>query len=590
MMPISFPDGPIPEEGWDRPKRLQLRPGEGVGITLFESMESFSFTTPMGKCSLLLVALPSELKKWGFECVKIGEEIEVSPVYSPYYELTLKQKAALEAEIKSGMEALTRSLSALRSVEEELTRYKEYMDYYAMMERGKRLIEERKEKEGRELVYKADKTLRHVFIDRVDVHTGPRVALKEIVVKWPTIISDFLKLEDEDVEPERVAKKLKVSVAEATILATKNKIYLEWRDNLFKPKVLEDYKRLRTQVEGWRKTWEEYRKWLKPLISRYKSIRVAAAPHRLERIPVWRPGAVPIAMERVQFWAWKPFLPAERYRPAREVLETIPAREAGFTANEIEQLRGVLKDWDGRVRSLPVEPSIDGVVRRFIKDIEGVYGVKLDAKDLYDARHEFASKYYHMRRGRARWVDSPYFIVIELPLLRAALRFPDGKEGEDLSTEGTIRLRLETQNLVLLRYLELVARDKQIEEEMRLMLGEAGVKQEEIKALERIMQEEYPEVFARPAPKPRLLDELHARIERKLDKWAEFKFRWESKLAELKSKVGEFLRSVGINVPALRVIGPYEFYIPRIYELFLAYPDKAYFDLIAYLKTSFEVP
>jgi hypothetical protein len=584
-MPVKYPKGP-PPVGWELPRRLRLRPGEGINIVPFNAEQTLDFTTALGGCSVMVLKIISQLGKWGFDTVKIDESIEVSPVFKTYYDMTMRQKAELETRIKAGIADVFKVIDSLRVRSEELRRYKEFMDYYSQIERGKALISRGRTKEGEELRRRGEQTLKHVFVDTVDIHTGKGVALRDpaMLARWPTIMSDFLKLKDEDTDPKQIARKYHVSEAEGVILATKNKLYIEWRDRLFKPKVTEEYERVLSLVETGKKSLEEYRRMLKPLIARHRAMRdMAEKPAALQRVAIWRPDAQAMSIDFVRLWAWVPFAPTEKYRILKETLDLIPAREAGFTVEEIAELRRELgPDWDGRVEALPIEPSIDRLVRRFIGPIARHYGVKITALDLYNARRILTDKFKASFMGFTPWVFSPYFVFHELPMTRLVISLPKGPEVEILTiTRATGAAK--SQNVILLHCLEIVARGKRLEGEIDRLVGEAAAKPGELIPIGELVRREYPEIY----PKKPVIG---ARLSAELWRLRQGALRLRDALLEIKSAIGEALAWLGLDIPLLRVIGPYEYaFLDRITRFYLKRAAKDFDKLVKFIKSGFRV-
>ncbi|MGC8811959.1 MAG: hypothetical protein ACP5O8_00005, partial [Candidatus Aenigmatarchaeota archaeon] len=205
-MVVVYPEGPFPPRRWkpelERPE-MRVRPGQGINGSPLEAEELLDFAAPLGKCTGVYYSLMFQLPKWGFVRFKIDEWIFVSPAFREYYELTLRQKETLEATIKAGLASVATAISDLELVMHDLRKYKEFLDYYSKIEKGKNLVKEGKKEEGEKLLKEGDQSLKAVFIDLVDAHTGPGIALREIAVRWPTIIADFMKLGDEDTEPEK---------------------------------------------------------------------------------------------------------------------------------------------------------------------------------------------------------------------------------------------------------------------------------------------------------------------------------------------------------------------------------------------------
>jgi hypothetical protein len=579
-MPIEYPKGP-PAAGKD------LRPGEGINNVPFNAEEYLDFTTPPGATTGMFYGIVFQLPKWGFDRVKIEESIEVSPVFQQYYQLTIQQKATLEGQIKAGLASISNAISDLELVSHDKRKYREFMDYYAMVDKGKELAKKGRKEEGEKLMMQGEQSLKAVFIDQVDVHTGEAVALKLIAPRWPTIIADFMRLKDEDIDPKKIAQKYKVSEAEGVVLATKNKLYIEWRDRLFRKTVEDRFENLLKLTEARRKSVEEYKEMLRPVIARHKMITEALSSSEgrktFLRGSFWRPDAQAISSDFVRIWAWKPFAASEKYKVTREALDKIPAFKAGFTGDEIERLREEKEGWDGNVTALPVEPSIDNVVRRMINKVEKSYGVKITAKDIYEARDMLVKKFEGTAKGLGAmesWVFSPYYVFLELPMIRTVIRLPDGKELENIIIEN-LSAAVQTQNLIIVHALEVVARDKQLDNYMKQMLGEMGVGGEKI---EELMEKE---VF-------KTEEEIKEEAEEEKKKLERIKKSTEEVMSSAKSirvGIGKFFELFGVEVSFLRAEGPYEFaFQDRLSKIYFSEVAANFAMVRDFFKSGFGAP
>ncbi|MEM5834505.1 MAG: hypothetical protein QXQ69_01490 [Candidatus Aenigmatarchaeota archaeon] len=577
---VKYPEGPFPP--------AEIPPGQGINAKPLEAEELLDFTAPLGRCTGVYYSLMFQLPKWGFVRYKIEESIFVSPVFREYYELTLRQKEALEATIKAGLASVATAISDLELVMHDLRKYKEFLDYYTKIEKGKKLIKEGKKEEGEKLVKEGDQSLKAVFIDLVDAHTGPGIALREIAVRWPTIIADFMKLGDEDTEPEKIAKKLNVSEAEGVVLATKNKLYLEWRDKLFGETVKNRYKSLRQLVEARRKSVEEYKEMLKPSIARYKMINdMLSSPEGRGIIKLFfRPDAQALSIDFMRIYAWKPFAVEEKYKVVRESFDKISLAKAGFTEEEITfiyEKKG--EGFDGYVKALPVEPSIDSVVRKMIPEIEKEYNVKFTPLDLLKARDMLIDQFEKSKQGLGMteaWVFSPYYVFLDIPISRTVVRIPPaGPEIENIMVD-TLKAYTQTQNLIICHCLEIIARDKQLENYISQMLGEAV----EGKPIKELLEEEFPEIYGekekKEKPKVFISASDKAYLQRK---------KFIEQFNKIKEGISNLFRSLGFEMAFFRAYGPYEF-IPneRITKFYQPVTGR-HFGLVAnFLKTKFEVP
>jgi len=556
---VKYPEGPPPAGN-------ELLPGEGINALPFDAEELLDFTAPLGKCSGVYYGLMFQLKKWGFQCFKVSESIFVSPINKPYYDVVVGEEDKLEAQIKSGLASIAQAVADLELLLHDLRKYKQYLEYFEQIKKGEELIKEGKE-EGKKLKIEAEQTLRSIFIDEVDVHTdlpNTPIALRSIASRWPTIISDFMKLSEEKT-PEEI--KLDVSNAEKIILATKNKLFLQWKA-MFEQAVKERYTRLKQLVEARRASVNEYKEALRPTIARYKMIKdmLSSAGGRAGMYTsFFHPEAQAFSIDSMTIWAWKPFAPEEKYKVSREQFDKIPIAKAGFTQEEIKEL-GLSPA--AEVDALPVEPSIDSVVRRMIQEIENdpeyrEYGVKITAKDLKDARERMLKWYSSYAKGIGggeAWVFSPYFFFLEIPMTRTVLRLPDGSQIEDLWIEN-LRAYTETQNIILARVLELIAKEKKLEVEIGRLLGEFGITEKPPSEIEALLKGEFPKVFE-PEKK-----EEKKKTEKKLD----------------------FLRSL---IPGIiRAKGPYEFSMSdRLAKYYQIPTGRAFAQVKSYLMSAFDVP
>ncbi|MEM5879235.1 MAG: hypothetical protein QXU74_01955 [Candidatus Aenigmatarchaeota archaeon] len=559
-------------------------PGMGLNVQVPDANIYLSFDSNLGKSSGVYLALVFQLPKWGFERVKIDEIVVVTPVFQQYYQLTIKQKEELEAIIKAGLASIATAFSDLELLKHDLRKYKEFMDYYKMIEVGKKKKDEKLRLQG-------EQSLKAIFIDQVDAHTdlpNQPIALRSIAGRWPTIIADFMKLDDEDVEPKKIAEKHKVSEAEAVILATKNKLYKEWRDELFKKAVEERFKSLIAMVEARRKSYEEYKEMLKPTLRRYKSIVDGLSnpglASTLERAAFWRPGSQAMSLDSATIWAWKPFVAPEKYKAVRETpLDKIPAEKAGFTKEEIEELKKEkLIDEDGMVKALPMEPSIDDVVRKIIEEIEKEYGVKITAKEIFKARQRLVERFEKSVTGVTdyeAWVFSPYFMFFEIPVMRAVIRLPNGTEIEDLMFDR-LTAWLETQNVIIGRLIELEAKDKQLENYLKQMLGEAGV-------LEKEGKKEVVDI-------DELVKEYTIKLEEE-KKEEKKKEKMENPFKGISKAFEKFFEFFGLKLKFFRAKVPYEVpyefaFKERITKYYLREIGATWAMIVGFIKSSFGVP
>jgi len=536
--------------------------GQAFHVAPYNQRTILDFTTAPGKGSPILLGFMFQLKKWGFHVEKVEEWMEVSPVHAPYYEITLRQKQTLERQIKDGLGGISSAISDFELLLHDLRKYKEYLDYFEMIERGK------KEK-NLESVKKGEQTLKAIFIDQVDVHTGEGIALKLIAPRWPTIIADFMKLKDEDTDPKNIAKIYKVSEAEGVVLATKNKLYMEWR-GMFKETVTGRYERIKGLVVARKKSIAEYRNMLRPYVTRFRSIReLGETPEgrrALQGISWARPAAHAVSVDVSTIWAFRAYHPPELFKAPPEVsVERKNIFKIKFPNDFKEAIKRAFRKNPelakkyGKVDASPtgIEP-LDKWVWRLIPEIEKGYEIKFTVPDILETRKKLVDLY-----TKYGWSKDAYFMVLEFTNSRTVMRMPDGSELEDLWLEP-FRAYMDTQNVILLRLLELKAKEKELEKYIAQMLGESAELKEKEMTIEEIVKEEYPLLFeGKPVPEKK-----------------------EGK----KLKGGEFLKEKVL--PSLIKPGPYETtFDERITTMyFRELADVLWKPALNYLKGSVGVP
>jgi len=585
-MPVKYPEGP---DSYGEIRPGKLKPGEGINAFPVEREEYIDLTGPFGKGQETTTFLMFQFPRWGFERWKIEEWVEVTPAFQQYYQLTIQQKQQIEQQIKSGLASATQAVSDLELVSHDFRKYREFMDLFTMMDKGSKLIKEGKKDQGTELKNRGEQTLKSIFIDQVDIHTGEGVALRSIASRWPTIIADFMQLKDGDIDFKKIASGYKISEAEGVILATKNKLFVEWRDRLFRLTVEERYSTLVALVQARKRSVDEYKNMLRPLMARYKMLNEGLsdkkAMHLMRKFPFWRPESQAMSSDFVKVWAWKPVAFAEKYKATRQnPLDEIHLALAGFAEEEIELLKktkeegGLGKD---TVKALPVEPSIDSVFRTIAKEVESEYKVKLTAIDWQAARQMMIDRFETSAKAASSfetWVWSPYFVFLEIPIMRTVLRFPSGTEMENIFCDD-IRAAAQTQNIILGHYLELVARDKQLDNYISQMLGEAGAKGETIDQLIKELEWKTEEEKKETTEKNKT-----AEIQKKIG-------QAKGQAKAVRVGVGKTLEAFGIKSAFLRGEGPYELaFRDRVSKYFMPEVAEAYNAVINYLKAAYQVP
>lgn len=291
--------------------------GHGVCAMPFEMYTKINPTTAPGMTTGIWQSLLIQLRKWEFNGVKkIQETIEVTPAYAQYYQITLKQKEEIEARIKAGLQSISQSIADLELLKHDERKYREFLDYF-----GLKFTPDSKEP-WTETGKKDEHSIKSVFIDQVDAHLGEGIAMRNIVSRWPTLITDFMRFGNE-VDTNKIAKELDVSKAEAVVLSSKNRLYQEWK-KLFEPELKSRYMKISELVRSREVSVEEYRNWLKPYIARHKMLaeglegghgNYTAGSNFMHENYLYSP-FLGFSANSTRMWAWRFHTTTEYYRAA----------------------------------------------------------------------------------------------------------------------------------------------------------------------------------------------------------------------------------------------------------------------------------
>ncbi len=386
------------------------------------------FTTVMGGCSNAYYSFVFQLPKWDYNVKKVDEWMDVSPVHADAYNLMVGQRQKIESAIKTGLISAAESVTHYELLSHDARRYREILDYF---------------KEGQT----DEHVLRSLFVDRVDAYTGEGYSMITMVKRWPTIITDFIRMDSDLDDINNIRKELDVTQAEATVLKTKNELYQEWK-KLFLPVLKERYARIETMVKARKKSIEEYKKWLKPYVARHKLME--ESPERKPSIAATDaymvPGFGQAAMfSGVRLWVWRPFNPVE---PGR------PAHEAGLT----------------KAGPFEIDPY-DNFVRKWVKRIEYRYGVEIPEKKV---RALIVGWTKITTENPRPFMDPtrPYYIFFDMVIMRSVIKTPPpaGSELENIMIKP-MKTIIISQNVMLLHLLELWAIDQKFDREVNELIG-----------------------------------------------------------------------------------------------------------------------
>jgi hypothetical protein len=438
---------------------------------------SFNFTGPPGTASAIYYALAFQLGKWGYNVEKLNEWIEVSPTHRQYYEQTMSQKQMLEGVIKTGLSSAASAVADYELIQHDVRKYKEALDYFKA---------------------KDEHSLKAMFIDQVDIHTGEGVSMRSIAPRWPTIIADFIKLDEKDIDIEVVKKRYSdVSRPEAVILVTKNKLYQGWKKT-FLESAKQRYELLMGLSNARKKSIEEYRNWLRPHIARFKSIRLGMAtePGRSATMKAFADvTGMSTFANGIRLNAWRFFRPVEARKAA---IEFKPGKKFVYEPYDDFMRQTYVLDAD---RGLAKEYPWLRDPRKYCRRCEKYHpaetvkcpkcgSVGLEDRFRADQIVDENIKKDWLARRRGLNPAELYYIFLDIGIDRYGTKLPVG-ELEDITF--VVRTYVISQNVLLVKMLEIYCREKEFERYIDELLG-VKLKEETV---EEIVRREYPDMFGK---------------------------------------------------------------------------------------------
>jgi hypothetical protein len=439
--------------------------GHAVVAPPFEAHTALDFTGPPGSVSGIYYSLFFQLGKWEHNVKKFDEWIEVSPVHAQYYNLTHKQKEELEGRIKSGLQSVSQSVADFELILHDQRKYEEFLRYmgYRTPNETKGEHDGHKHLDGEyQLCLEADNddknkkarekrvdnhSLKAVFVDQVDVHTGDGISIRSIISRWPTLIIDFMRINDDDLDIDKVAARLDISKAEAVVLVTKNRLYLEWK-RLFMGNLKDRYSRIQGLKMAREKSVEQYRNWLKPIIARHKLITegLSSPGGRADAISSFvNTTAHATSTTMIEVWVWKDFTPPEFYK--------------GGT----EEVAKIISNKD--VTKWKITPYDNWTKKNFIFHKE--HGL---VKDYPWITHEWVVKQLKDMYAEG-WLTKHkmYYSFFIIKLIKGNIRMPTGDEFEDGVFD--VNLIVMSQNAMFAKLLEMKAKQEDFEKYVNDLLG-----------------------------------------------------------------------------------------------------------------------
>jgi hypothetical protein len=276
------------------------------------------------------------------------------------------------------------------------------------------------------------------------MHTGEGISMRSIVARWPTLITDFMNMKDEDTDINKVADSLKVSRAEAVVLVTKNKLFLEWKD-LFGPEIRNRYVRITELLRGRQDSIDKYRDWVKPYIARHKLLEEGLArpgTRNAKTTTQFETNGTATSSAQIVLYTWKDFLVPEIFKGGSESMGQM------LFSKEIE----VDDKWTKR---------------------NLIFGRQYGLINKYPwITEEWVAKQKEwMFNSSNRWLTKhkPYYSFFVIKLMRNTIRMPDGSELDDGVFD--VNMIFMSQNAAFVKMLELKAKQEEMEQYVDGLLG-----------------------------------------------------------------------------------------------------------------------
>jgi len=420
-----------------------------ISPAAIDQMTSINPVTLEGQAEIIYNIMMYRVAKWHWQVEKADEYIMLTPNPPPAFAPVLAQKEKLEGQIKSGLASAAQAVADYELLKHDERKYREILDYFKMGQRDEHV-------------------LRALFVDRVDAYTGEGYSMITMAKRWPTIISDFIKMKSVWRETDKIQKELKVSNAEAVVLKTKNELFLEWK-KLFFPDVRDRYARIKNLVESRRRSVDKYRDWLKPYLERFKRIReVSEIPGRVGE-DITNPlkfAHTPEGEIWAKLWFWKPIKPEEMGKPII--------------------LRGQGHDID----------PYDDWVKEKQKIVEKKYGVKFSEEDVRNFIESWTMPGYTSKKGEVLTVHpgpkfDPRFIYYIFIDMDYNVGYKRGSTGPMVVEDQYFHFHpfLLSQNALVLFLLELEAKRMAFEREVNELIGVKEVEREITESIEKEFEE-----------------------------------------------------------------------------------------------------
>ncbi len=469
-----------------------------VGKTEMDQVSVINPDCLPGQAEIIYLVFLYRLVKWHFVPLKADEWMELNPIHTPPFFTALAAKEKLEQHIKQGLSQVTQATADYELFKNDLRKYDEILSYFY-----------ESKKEGKEHV------LRSLFVDRVDAHTGEGYSMISMARRWPTIITDFIRLKTEDAEDlEKLQKSLNISLAEATVLKTKDRIYEHWKKYFFDD-IKERYARIKNLMEAQEKQLNEYANWLKPYVNKYKRIKEISevkTHFKLNEAQVF--SYTPFSGLRARLWFYRGFTPEEMGKPFEEVENPVDDFVLRW-ARKFEEKYGV-----SFVRDLLKPEEIEN-------DDEYDYDNLRKAIEKYFAIVSKAEDYTHEIVKYVTVIDKryKYFAFFDIYYEADYMKGSQGPlEMEDIYYH--IFPYIVSINVLLVLHLELYAKELRFQRYIEKLIGTKNAEKELEKEIDDIFKEAEKEEKKRKGEKIKKEKEkkkknllLHQRLRKRYIKW-----------------------------------------------------------------------
>ena len=436
-----------------------INSGEAICAQPEDQQILLNFTSPIGNGHLMYAKLQYTLPKLHYNGEKMDEKVMASPVFAEMYGRIIAKKREVEGQLKSGLASAAQAVADYELLKHDERKYREIMNYF---------------QQG----VKDEHVLRALFVDRIDAHTGEGYSMISMTKRWPTVITDFIRLstvpKKERDNTKKIREILSIPEAEAVVLKTKNKVFEEWL-KIFFPDIKERYARVVNLVQARRKSIDEYRTWLMPYVVNMRMIKeISETDPSYHFTRAFSPWIKPSGWYEITTWVWKAFSAEEVGKP-------------GFIAGEIK--------------------PYDDFVKRYAKKLEKAYQIRIvekysDKKRIMEKENltedDILCVDEEMNRPVTGWCTPQfweksarlsrylhYYVFYHIWMLNPIFKLEAGKDEID-DINWWIYPHVVSQNVVLLANIEIEARKKWLNKYVKELIGVREVEDKIRREVEKV--------------------------------------------------------------------------------------------------------